>query len=339
MTNKFLYNKYLPLKESEIIGQTHIKKILNNLIIENKLPCNYIFHGKHGTGKTAYSKIFFNKINCKKDHIKKICNCTLNKSSIDFLEIDAASHRKVEEIKEFFKRRVFLPLTHTYRVICIDEAQMLSIYSFNYLLKIIENENKRLIIIFITTQFKKIPNTIKSRCLCLNFKKIKPNVLLKHLIYITLQEKVALKKTIIRIIAKNSQGSVRKALVQLELIIAYKAKTRKQAYKVLEIPTKKIVHLSIKKILNCSNINELLTFINTAINNIDNYTHYLKALIKKITKLITKNIITSKTTHNKKLKIIRNTLLTELQKHAYIPLTKINIYLGLLTSFIKVRTL
>ncbi|QSW37741.1 hypothetical protein JS520_00235 [Candidatus Vidania fulgoroideae] len=93
--------------------------------------------------------------------------------------------------------------------------------------------------------------------------------------------------------------------------------TKKLVFSVpLEIPTKKIVHLSIKKILNCSNINELLTFINTAINNIDNYTHYLKALIKKITKLITKNIITSKTTHNKKLKIIRNTLLTELQKHA-----------------------
>ncbi|QSW37763.1 AAA family ATPase [Candidatus Vidania fulgoroideae] len=231
MTKKFLYNKYLPQKESEIIGQYHIKKIINNLITNNTIPCNYIFHGKSGTGKTTYSRIFFNKINCKNHPYKKPCTCKITNSKTDFLEIDAASHRKVEEIKEVFKSRIYLPIQNKYRVICIDEAQMLSLYSFNYLLKIIEYENKKLIVIFITTQFNKIPTTIKSRCLCLNFKKIKTTTLLKYLLHITHQEKTPVNKKILKIIAKNSQGSVRQALVYLNKIIAYNTNKITHAYK------------------------------------------------------------------------------------------------------------
>ncbi|MGX7582651.1 AAA family ATPase [Candidatus Vidania fulgoroideorum] len=339
MTTKFLYNKYLPQVESEIIGQEHIKKIINGLIKQHTLPGNYIFHGKYGTGKTAYSKIFFNKINCQKHHQKSYCNCKRHCSQTDFIEIDAASNRKVTEIKEFFKKRLYLPIENKYRIICIDEAQMLSSYSFNYLLKIIEQANKRLIVIFITTQFNKIPDTIKSRCLCLKFKKIRPKLLIKYLHYILNKEKLTINKNIIKIIAKNSHGSVRNALVQLNIILAYKPQNTNQTYKVLGIATNKIVGLSIKKVLNCNNINDLLIFIKTAITNIDNYTHYFKALNKKITKLITKNIIIGKITHIKKLKILRNTCLKELQKHHQIPLTKINIYLGLLISFIKIRTI
>ncbi|UOQ33095.1 DNA polymerase III subunit gamma [Candidatus Vidania fulgoroideae] len=224
MNNEFLYNKYKPLELKDLIGQKEVKSIINYLIKKKNIPCNYIFYGPKGTGKTSFSRIFFKKINCLKNFNGLCTNECLCKSNFpfkfDFLEVDAASNRKVEEMKEIIKFKDYVPVIYHYRTICIDEAQMLSNYSFNFLLKCIEESNKNFIIIFITTDFKKIPETIISRCMCLEFKKINKDLIFKKLLEISKKEKINFEEKALKIISENSEGSMRNALVTLDKLVA-----------------------------------------------------------------------------------------------------------------------
>ncbi|MGX7589732.1 AAA family ATPase [Candidatus Vidania fulgoroideorum] len=226
MGNLFLYNKYKPNCLSDFVGHNSIINIVRYFIKIKNIPCNYIFYGPKGTGKTSYSRIFFKQVNCCESLHKnsnKACICSNNKSpSIDFIEIDAASNRKLSDISSILSKRFYLPIKHNYRMFCIDEAHMLSKFSFNYLLKIIENENSNFIIVFISTEFDKIPDTIKSRCLCFRFNKIKPKYIYKRLIYISRKEGINISRKYLSLISNISDGSLRDSLVSLDILRSFK---------------------------------------------------------------------------------------------------------------------
>ncbi|MGX7458758.1 AAA family ATPase [Candidatus Vidania fulgoroideorum] len=225
MGNLFLYNKYKPNSLSDFIGHSSILSIVNYFISVGNIPCNYIFYGPKGTGKTSYSRIFFKQVNCKELlHSRNNSNCICNNDmvpSIDFFEIDAASNRRLCDIDRLLSRRFFIPIKYKYRVFCIDEAHMLSKFSFNYLLKVIEDENSNFIIVFISTEFDKIPDTLRSRCLCFKFNKIKPREIYNRLIYISEKEGINICKKYLRIISTSYDGSLRDSLVALDTLRAF----------------------------------------------------------------------------------------------------------------------
>ncbi|MGX7576470.1 DNA polymerase III subunit gamma/tau [Candidatus Vidania fulgoroideorum] len=240
-----LYNKYIPKNIKSFFGQKYIVKIVKYFKKRKEFPSSIIFYGKKGTGKTSFSKIFFNYINClnHNDICNKCVYCkNIKKNSVDYKEIDAASNSKVEEIKIIMNNFNYYPIYVKYRVIVIDEAQMLSIYSFNYLLKLIENLNKFSVLIFITTNIKKIPDTIKSRCFIFNFKKFSKIDIIKFLILISKKEKIKISNRSLEIISINSEGSLRDSLVLLQhSYILSNCKTIKYKIfeKILDIPKKK----------------------------------------------------------------------------------------------------
>ncbi|UOQ38020.1 DNA polymerase III subunit gamma [Candidatus Vidania fulgoroideae] len=291
MKNKFLYNKYKPLSLKDFIGQKEIISIVKYLIRKKNVPCNYIFYGPKGTGKTSFSRIFFKLINCSKN-FNKVCtkNCLCKKNfpfKFDFLEIDAASNRKVEEIKEILKFKEYVPVIYKYRTICIDEAQMLSNHSFNFLLKCIEESNKNFIIIFITTNFKKIPETIVSRCMCLEFKKVEKDLICEKLIEISQKENINFEKKALELISNTSDGSVRNALVTLDKIVAL-TNNNVSYIKTLQNTSllKKTVMEEIISLLLENNRKKLDFFISSFKDRTSDFCEALDSLYKHISKKI-----------------------------------------------------
>ncbi|MGX7586180.1 DNA polymerase III subunit gamma/tau [Candidatus Vidania fulgoroideorum] len=213
------YNKYKPQKIKDFFGQKHILKTVKYFKKKSFFPNSIIFYGKKGTGKTSFSRIFFKYINClKKKDICECCEfCKVNiENNTDYIEIDAASNSKVDDLKSILENFSYLPIYSFYKVICIDEAHMLSIFSFNYLLKFIENIQDKFILIFITTNVKKIPDTIKSRCFIFNFKIFSIYEIFIYLKKISKKEKIKITKNSLISIAQNSYGSLRDSLVLLQ---------------------------------------------------------------------------------------------------------------------------
>ncbi|MGX7583082.1 DNA polymerase III subunit gamma/tau [Candidatus Vidania fulgoroideorum] len=296
MNNKFLYNKYKPLNLEDFIGQKKIIKIITYLINNKNVPCNYVFYGPKGTGKTSFSRIFFKILNCKnsfKNCFDKSCLCKKKfPFEFDFLEIDAASNRKIEEIKEIIKFKDYVPVLYRYKVISIDEAQMLSSYSFNFLLKCIEDSNDNFIIIFITTSFEKIPETIRSRCMCLEFEKISSNEIFLKIKEISEKEKINFDEKSLKLISKKSDGSMRDSLVLLDKIVA--------------LTENKVFYNSVIEILGTIDIEEIKSIFRFIING------KKKEMIDFITSNFSKRNINS-------IEFIKNI-------HSYVNKTLLNLY-------------
>ncbi|MGX7585900.1 AAA family ATPase [Candidatus Vidania fulgoroideorum] len=317
MSNSFLYNKYRPLRLCDFIGQKRIRTIINYFIKSNKVPSNYIFYGTKGTGKTSLTKLLFKQINCNsKIHTKLnnkcICN-SLKEPRTDFLYIDAASNRKVSSVSELMKERLFYPLKYKYKFICFDEAHMLSKFSFNYLLNVIEKETERLIVIFITTKFKKIPQTIRSRCLCLKFEKLSSKLIYSRLRYVAKKEKIKIKDYILKLISSKSDGSLRDALVNLDKAKAIISSNINELdlINILNISGKRISR-QLLNLITSKKLSRLEVKIKHLISNFYNYYEILINLNKVITKKII--FLLSKNSKNTKKYIkLRNILIREIK--------------------------
>ncbi|MGX7576617.1 DNA polymerase III subunit gamma/tau [Candidatus Vidania fulgoroideorum] len=218
----FLYKKYKPKNIKDFFGHRVIKKIFNIFIKKKIFPSNFIFYGEKGTGKTTFARIFSKSIMCiKKNSCESCKSCTNFSKKIDFIEIDAASNRKVEDINKIFENVMYRPLFSNYKVYILDEVHMLSKHAFNSMLNLLENISNYVKVVMITTDIKKVPKTILSRCFKIFFKRFSYNETLLYLKTILKKENILLfnsNKSIIKYIALNSKGSLRDALVQLNYI-------------------------------------------------------------------------------------------------------------------------
>jgi DNA polymerase III subunit gamma/tau len=223
-----LYRKYRPQAFGDVTNQNHIKLTLQNEIESDKIGHAYLFCGPRGTGKTTLARIFSKTVNCldKKNNNEPCngcdsCNEINEGKSMDIIEIDAASHTGVDNVREnIISNARFTPTSRKYKVFIIDEVHMLSISAFNALLKILEEPPQYVIFILATTEIHKVPNTIISRCQRFDFKKIIFNELVDRLRWICTQEGVSVDEKVLSIIAKTANGCVRDAESLLEQILS-----------------------------------------------------------------------------------------------------------------------
>ncbi|QCI26891.1 DNA polymerase III subunit gamma/tau [Buchnera aphidicola (Thelaxes californica)] len=226
MTHKILSKKWRPQSFHEITGQHFVVKALKNSLILNKIHQAWIFYGTRGIGKTSLARILAKSLNCIKlsqgEPCKKCSHCkAIEKGNfIDLIEIDGASKTKVEDIKEILENIQYSPIQGLYKIYLIDEVHMLSKHSFHALLKTLEEPPKHVKFILATTDIKKVPETIISRCLSFSLKTLNETEIFCHIKNILKQENIEYEEKGIKIIAEQSKGSIRDALNILEQAIA-----------------------------------------------------------------------------------------------------------------------
>ncbi len=220
MDYKVLYRKYRPTNFDELVGQEHIKKILKNSIINNKIAHAYIFTGPRGTGKTSTAKIFARTLNCLdvKDGLPcgKCTNCVNFNTSPDVIEMDAASNNSVDDIREIVDNIGIAPTNSTYKVYIIDEVHMLSNQAWNAFLKTLEEPPSNVVFILATTDIQKVPITVLSRCQRFDFQRIDRKLIFDNLKNICELENIKYDEDALNEIAYLSDGCMRDALSILD---------------------------------------------------------------------------------------------------------------------------
>lgn len=222
-----LYRKYRPKKFEDVVGQDHIVRTLKNQIKMGKIGHAYLFCGTRGTGKTSVAKIFAKAVNCKNNLDGEPCNtcqiCELinSNSTMDILEIDAASNNSVNDVRELRETIIYAPSLARYKVYIIDEVHMLSSGAFNALLKTLEEPPAHAIFILATTEPDKLPDTILSRCQRFDFKRIPTKVIAQNLNKICIDSDIKIEDRGLKAIALYGNGSMRDAISILEQCASY----------------------------------------------------------------------------------------------------------------------
>lgn len=228
MSYTALYRKFRPDNFNDVKGQDHIVTTLTNQIKANRIGHAYLFCGTRGTGKTSVAKILAKAVNCQHPVNGSPCNeCEMCKAiqagtSMNVIEIDAASNNGVDNIREIREEVAYPPTEGKYKVYIIDEVHMLSIGAFNALLKTLEEPPAYVIFILATTEAHKIPITILSRCQRYDFKRISLDTIAQHLGQLLEKEHIEAEDKALRYIAKSADGSMRDALSLLEQCISYR---------------------------------------------------------------------------------------------------------------------
>lgn len=221
------YRKYRPSTFTEVVGQEHITKTLENAVKSGKTSHAYLFTGSRGTGKTSCAKILSKAVNCQSSVDGNPCNqCEIcrgidNNSILDIIEIDAASNNGVDNIRDLIEEANFTPANAKYRVYIIDEVHMLSIGAFNALLKTLEEPPAHVIFILATTEVHKLPSTILSRCQRFDFKRIPPEAIAERLKEVAEKENLRLSDDGAMLIARIADGAMRDALSLLDRCSSY----------------------------------------------------------------------------------------------------------------------
>ncbi len=223
--NKILALKYRPQEFKDLIGQEVMAQTITNAIKLGKTPNAYLLTGIRGVGKTTTARLIAKALNCSKDFSKgekcktgEYCHCSeiINSNHMDILEMDAASKTGIDDIRELIENSKYSPTSAKYKIFIIDEVHMLSKQAFNGLLKTLEEPPPSLKFILATTEVRKIPVTILSRCQRFDLKRVSIDKLCSHLKNIANQEVGKISEDAIRLIARTSEGSVRDAISLLD---------------------------------------------------------------------------------------------------------------------------
>ncbi|SEQ99745.1 DNA polymerase III, tau subunit [Virgibacillus subterraneus] len=227
MSYQALYRVWRPRNFQDVVGQSHITRTLQNAIVQEKFSHAYIFSGPRGTGKTSAAKIFAKTINCENAPVKEPCNeCAscrgIQDGSIsDIIEMDAASHTSVEDIRDIRDKVRYASSSVPYKVYIIDEVHMISTNAFNALLKTLEEPPKHVVFILATTEPHKIPLTIVSRCQRFDFKPISSQSIVERMQSIIEAEGITVSPEALETIALAAEGGMRDALSILDQAISY----------------------------------------------------------------------------------------------------------------------
>lgn len=275
-----LYRKYRPKTFDEVYGQANIVNILKNQIDNNKISHAYLFSGTRGTGKTSCAKIFSRAVNCLNPKDGNPCNecvnckAILEESTMDVIEMDAASNRRIDDIRQLRDTVIYPPTDLKYKVYIIDEAHMITNEGFNALLKIMEEPPKHLIFILATTEVEKIPDTILSRTQRFEFKKIEDEIIERRISDILKKEKIRMDSLAINSISNIGKGSMRDALSTLDQVISLN-----------------------KEEFNLEDINDILGIVGTEVK-LAIYKSVLDKDIQTLMLLVDKEIEKGKDSHN-----------------------------------------
>ena len=229
MSYQVLARKYRPSSFSEVVGQEHVLKALENSISQNKLHQAYIFSGTRGVGKTTIARVFSKCLNCMQADSPQVIPCDKCSACeeikigrhMEFLEVDAASRTGVDDMRELLDSVQYKPANARFKIYLIDEVHMLSKSSFNALLKTLEEPPPHVMFLMATTEVEKVPKTVLSRCLQLNLKVIPEAKIQLHLKSLLDLESIEYDEESIALIADSAQGSVRDGLTLLDQAIAH----------------------------------------------------------------------------------------------------------------------
>ena len=259
-----IYREFRPKDFTRVVGQNHIVEILKNQIKTGNLGHAYLFSGIRGTGKTSCAKIFARAVNCLNPIDGNPCNecenckMILNDKALEVVEMDAASNRRIDDIRELKEKVIYPPQLVKYKVYIIDEAHMITNEGFNALLKILEEPPKHLIFILATTEIDKLPDTIISRCQRFEFKRIDNLNIVQNINYILKNLNVEIESDGVNLISELSSGAMRDALSLLDQVVA----TGKE----------KITVEDINECLGLVNLNMLFEFSKSILNSSKNET-------------------------------------------------------------------
>jgi len=256
--------KYRPTNFKELIGQDIMVQTITNSIKFNNLPNAYLLTGIRGVGKTTTARLIAKAINCKKNFIQEekcnsqeYCHCKEinNSRHLDVLEMDAASRTGIDDIRELIESSKYNPTNAKYKMFIIDEVHMLSKQAFNGLLKTLEEPPPHLKFIFATTEVKKIPVTIVSRCQRFDLHRVPIKILMDNLSKISKIEKFKISENALKLIAKASEGSVRDSLSLLN-----------RAFVSQHIAEKEIDETFIRKMLGIADRSKILKLLSLVFN-------------------------------------------------------------------------
>jgi DNA polymerase-3 subunit gamma/tau len=225
-----LYRKWRSQDFDEVVGQSAIVQTLKNAIANERLAHAYLFTGPRGTGKTSTARILAKALNCEKGPTGSPCgkcdNCTKIRDghSVNVIEIDAASNRGIDEIRELREKVRYAPVEGRYKVYIIDEVHMLTSEAFNALLKTLEEPPSHTIFILATTELQKVPATISSRCQRLDFNRIKLAEIEAHLKKIAKAEGFTIDDKAINLISRVGEGAMRDSISLLDQVVSFAGK-------------------------------------------------------------------------------------------------------------------
>ncbi len=291
---KVLARKYRPQKFKDLVGQDTLVEILSNAITNERLAHAYILTGVRGVGKTTTARLIAMSINCKNKGEKNCepcgscdsCKSTGIDSNLDVIEMDAASNTGVDDIREIIENVKYKPIIGAYKIFIIDEVHMLSKSAFNALLKTLEEPPEHVKFIFATTEVKKIPITVLSRCQRFDLHRIENKVLTEHLLEISRKEKIEINKDAISLIVRVADGSVRDGLSLLDQAISNQ-ETKIDAQlitRMLGLANKEKIYNLLKNILKGSSLEALKEYreiydlgsdVNMIFDELLNVVHFL----------------------------------------------------------------
>jgi len=268
MSYLVIARKYRPLIFEDVIGQEHVTTTIMNAIKNNKVHHAYLLTGPRGVGKTTISRILAKSLNCETGVTPKPCGVCRNCKeidqgiSLDVKEIDGASNRGIDEIRDLRDDIKFSPASSRKKIYIIDEVHMLTNQAFNALLKTLEEPPEHAVFIFATTEANEVPATILSRCQRHDFKRVDITVLSKALKTICEKEGVSIDEESLIMISKSGDGSVRDSQSALDQVIAYAGSniTAELTYEALGLPALELYFEFVDIVLS-KNTGNLLTFI------------------------------------------------------------------------------
>ena len=293
-----LARKYRPHNFKELVGQTHTVRTLVNALDNNNLHHGFLFTGTRGVGKTTIARIFAKSVNCENGVSSNPCGkcetcLEIDKGqSVDLIELDAASHTGVDNMREILENAQYTPTKNLYKIYLIDEVHMLSKSSFNALLKTLEEPPKHIKFLLATTDPKKLPITILSRCLQFNLNKLSHDEILNHLKFIMSAEKLEFEDEALSKIADFGNGSMRDALSLLDQSISYgNGNVKESDLKAMLglVSHNEIVQLA-SLVIN-KDAGQVLSFIKELAHKGENLTNTLKDLTSLFHKIATTQVL------------------------------------------------
>lgn len=288
-----LYREYRPQTFDEILGQDHITTTLKHQVANNNFSHAYLFSGTRGTGKTTAAKVLSRAINCLNQREGNPCNecencmAILEETTMDVIEMDAASNNGVDNIRDIRDKVVYPPSKLKYRVYIIDEVHMLSKGAFNALLKTLEEPPKHLVFILATTEKEKLPQTIVSRCQRFDFKRVSTNDIVKNMKVISEKLDIQIDDKALNLIARSAEGGMRDALSLLDQCISYGEKIIKyeDAINILGIANKDLLFKLVDNIIS-KDIEEVLKMVDGIIQEGKDINQFIIDLINHIRDLL-----------------------------------------------------